>query len=75
MPSGNIILVICLTALIGVGVPAMLYAGLRGRGTIGQIELMRKAARRSQQPWQLEDAQLKELSQKVAKLRGKPKAD
>jgi hypothetical protein len=67
--DGNILLVICLTALIGIGVPAMLYAGLRGRGTIGQIELMRKAAKRSQQPWQPEDAQLKELAQRVEKLR------
>lgn len=71
MPSGEIILVICLTALIGLGVPAMLYAGLRGRRNIGQIELMRKAAKRSQQPWQPEDAQLKELAKQVDKLRKK----
>ena len=75
MQSEKGLLVFCLAALIGLGIPAMLYAGLRGHGTIGQIELMRKAAKRSQQPWQVEDAQLKELSQKVAKLRGKPKAD
>ncbi len=75
MPNGNILLVICLTALIGLGVPAMLYAGLRRRGTIGQIELMRRAAKRSRQPWQPEDSQLKELAQRVAKLRRKTKTD
>jgi hypothetical protein len=73
MPNnGNIILVICLTALIGIGVPAMLYAGLRGRGTVGQIDLMRKAAKRSQKPWQPEDDQLKELASRVEKLQKKP---
>ena len=75
MPNGNILLVICLTALIGLGVPAMLYAGLRRRGTIGQIELMRRAAKRSRQPWQPEDSQLKELAQRVAKLHRKTKTD
>lgn len=71
MPNGNVLLVICLTALIGLGVPAMLYVGLRGRGTVGQIELIRKAAKRSQQPWQPEDSQLKELAERVEKLHKK----
>jgi hypothetical protein len=71
MPNGNIILVICLTALIGIGVPAMLYAGLRGRGTIGQIDLIRRAADRSKSPWQPEDAQLKELANRVENLKKK----
>lgn len=63
---------ICLTALIGIGVPAMLYAGLRRRGTVGQIDLMRKTAKRSQQPWQTEDTQLKELADRVEKLQKRP---
>ncbi len=69
MPNGNILLVICLTGLIGLGIPAMLYAGLRRKGDIGQIELIRKAAKRSQSPWQPEDSQLKELRKRVDKLR------
>jgi hypothetical protein len=69
MPNGNIILVICLTVLIGLGVPAMLYAGMRRKGDIGQIDLLRKAAKRSQSPWQPEDSQLKELGERVDKLR------
>ena len=72
MPTGNVILVICLTVLIGLGVPAMLYAGMRRRGDIGQIDLIRKAAKRTQNPWQPEDAQLKELDQRVKKLQKKP---
>ncbi len=71
MPDGNILLVICLTALIGLGIPAMLYAGLRRKGDIGQIELIRKAAKRTQSPWQPEDSQLTELAKRVNKLRKK----
>jgi hypothetical protein len=69
MPNGNIILVICLTVLIGLGVPAMLYAGMRRKGDISQIDLIRKAAKRSQKPWQPEDSQLSELAQRVEKLK------
>lgn len=64
-------LVLCLTALIGLGVPAMLYAGLRRGGTVGQIELMRRATRQAKQPWQHEDDQLSELSKQVEALRQK----
>ncbi|MEX2142957.1 MAG: hypothetical protein WD740_00045 [Anaerolineales bacterium] len=69
--DSNIILVLCLTALIGLGIPAMLYAGLRRGGTVGQIELLRRASRQARQPWQREDSQLAELSQKVEALRAK----
>lgn len=69
MPNGNIILVICLTVLIGLGVPAMLYAGMRRKGDIGQIDLLRKATKSSQKPWQSEDNQLSELAQRVEKLK------
>jgi hypothetical protein len=69
MPNGNITLVICLTVLIGLGVPAMLYAGMRRKGDISQIDLIRKAAKRSQKPWQPEDSQLSELAQRVEKLK------
>jgi hypothetical protein len=73
MPEGNIILVICLTLLIGVGVPAMLYAGLRRGGTVGQIELMRRAGKQARQPWENEDAQLTELAKRVEGLRKETK--
>ena len=73
MPNSNVILVICLTVLIGLGVPAMLYAGLRRKGEIGQIELLRKATQRSQKPWQPEDNQLMELAERVEKLKRQKK--
>lgn len=71
MPNNNILLVVCLVVLIGLGIPAMLYAGMRRRGDIGQIDLIRKAASRGRHPWQAEDAQLRELSDKVKKLKKK----
>ncbi|MEX1246849.1 MAG: hypothetical protein WEA61_00065 [Anaerolineales bacterium] len=69
--NGNILLVICLTALIGLGVPAMLYAGLRRRNQIGQIELIRRAGKQARQPWQQEEESLAELSKRVESLRTK----
>ena len=69
--DSSILLVLCLTALIGLGVPAMLYAGLRRGGTAGQIELLRRATRQAKQPWQSEDASLTELSKRVEALRQK----
>ena len=69
--DGNVVLVLCLAALIGLGIPAMLYAGLRRRGQIGQIELLRRATSSARQPWQKEDSQLAELSKRVESLRTK----
>jgi len=69
--DGNVLLVLCLTALIGLGVPAMLYAGLRRGGTAGQIELLRRASQQAKQPWRHEDDQLTELSRRVEALRQK----
>lgn len=67
----NILLVLCLTALIGLGVPAMLYAGLRRGGEAGQIELLRRASRQAGKPWQKEDESLVELGKQVEALRKK----
>lgn len=67
----NILLVLCLTALIGLGVPAMLYAGLRRGNEVGQIELLRRASRQAGKPWQKEDESLVELGKQVDKLRKK----
>lgn len=67
----NILLVLCLTALIGLGVPAMLYAGLRRGGQAGQIELLRRASRQVSKPWQKEDENLVELGKQVEALRKK----
>jgi len=62
-------LVICLTLFIVVGVNAALYVSLRSRGTIGQIDLFRKAVQRARRPWGEEEDALVELSQRVAALK------
>jgi hypothetical protein len=67
----NVILVLCLTVLIGLGVPAMLYAGLRRGNQAGQIELLRRASRQVGKPWQKEDESLVELGKQVEALRKK----
>jgi hypothetical protein len=70
VPDSNVLLVLCLTGLIGLGVPAMLYAGLR-RGGSGQIEMMKRAGSGARKPWKAEDDQLSELSRRVEGLRKK----
>jgi hypothetical protein len=65
----GILLVICLTVVIVVGVNGALLAALRRGNEAGQINLLRKATHRACDPWGSEDAGLKELSQRVAALR------
>lgn len=71
MESDNILLVICLTLFLVVGLNAAIYAALRGGGTQTQIELFRRAAQRARQPWKDEDEALQELSKRVAALKEK----
>jgi hypothetical protein len=67
--DGNILLVICLTVLIVVGVNGFLLVLLRRKDEPGQIHLFRQAVRRARDPWHTEDAGLKELSERVAALK------
>ncbi|HSF80976.1 MAG TPA: hypothetical protein VLA49_07065 [Anaerolineales bacterium] len=62
-------LVICLTLFIVIGINAAIYASLRRGNTVGQIELLRKAATSARKPWQAEDEALDELSKRVNELR------
>lgn len=61
-------IVICLTLFIVVGINAAIYASLRRGNTIGQIELLRKAASRVRNPWEAEQKALDELSRRVKEL-------
>jgi len=61
-------LVICLTLFIVIGVNAAIYAAVSRGKTAGQIELIRRAARRAKDPWEEEDQALKELSKRVKNL-------
>jgi hypothetical protein len=69
MDTSNVALVVCLTLLIVVGINAALYVALRRGKETGQIELLRRAARRARQPWKYEDDALQELSRRVADLK------
>jgi len=62
-------LVICLTLFIVIGINAAIYVSLRRGNTVGQIELLRKAAGRAYKPWEEEDEALSELSRRVHELR------
>ncbi len=75
MDTGRAILVICLTLIVVVGINAAIYVMVKGKNTVGQIELLRRAAQRARDPWQSEDASLRELSQRVANLPQKPEQD
>lgn len=72
--NNKMLLVICLVALIGGGIPAMLWAGMRGRNSsIRQFDLLRRAGKTAANPWGKENADLAELSKQVEKLKQKPK--
>jgi hypothetical protein len=45
-----------------------LWASLRSRGTLNQIEMLRKAGKTMQKPWDKEDNALRELSERVKRL-------
>lgn len=67
--SGKVLLVIGLTLLIVIGVNVLIYFSVTRKGTIGQIELMRRAANQARNPWEVEDNALAELSKLVADLK------
>ncbi len=73
METENVLLVICLTIFLVVGLNAAIFVSLRGGGTQNQIELFRRAAQRARQPWKDEDEALEELSKRVAALKEKQK--
>ncbi len=71
----GILLVICLTVVIVVGVNGALLAALRRGNEAGQINMLRNTARRARAPWGSEDEGLKELSQRVAALKASERAE
>lgn len=69
MDIDRVVLVVCLTVFIVVGLNASIYAFLRRGSGAAQIDLFRKAAGRARQPWITEDQALQELSDRVTALR------
>lgn len=70
MEMSKVALVVCLTLFIVVGINAALLVALRRGKEASQIDLLRRAAHRAQQPWAHEDEALKELSRRVSELKG-----
>jgi hypothetical protein len=70
--AGKALLVIVLTVVGVVLINLVIYAMVKGRGTIGQIEIMRKTVKQARDPWELEDNALRELSELVKKLKNEP---
>lgn len=69
MDPNRILLVICLTLFIVVGINASIYALIRRGDAFRQIDLFRKAASQARDPWELEDQALEELSALVTELK------
>ncbi len=69
MDPGQLIFLFCLVAFIVIGINAFLYVTLKQRSTITQVDLLRKAADRARDPWGEENANLAELSARIADLR------
>jgi hypothetical protein len=75
MDTTKIILVVCITLAAVAILNAAIFAALRRGNESGQIELFRRAVRRSRQPWQPEDDALNELSRRVEELKRKESHD
>lgn len=69
MDPNRIFLVVCATLFIVIGINAAIYVSLNRKNTVGQIELLRKAAHRARDPWGPENTDLKELSRLVSELK------
>ncbi|MCJ7702853.1 MAG: hypothetical protein MUO62_14820 [Anaerolineales bacterium] len=54
---------------------AIYFFAKRRRDTPGEVDLLRKAAKRARNPWAEENANLESLSQLVAKLQQKPQSE
>lgn len=67
--TGRAFLVVVLTILGVVVINVSIYYMVRGRGTIQQIEMLRKATKQVRNPWELEDQALDELSTLVKSLK------
>lgn len=74
MDYGKVLLVVCLTLFLVVGLNAAIYAMLTRGKEIGQIDLFRKAAQRAWRPWGAEEDALNELSRQVEDFKRKKAA-
>jgi hypothetical protein len=66
--TDGILTALCIAGIVGLGVPAFLYAAARRGNQVGQIELTKRAAARAMNPWKPEDDSLAELAKRVEGL-------
>ena len=64
-------LVIFLTLVIVIGFNVVIYFSYskRNGGGGGSVDMLRSAFKRARNPWEIEDSNLKELSERVAELK------
>ena len=63
-------LVIFLTLVIVIGFNVVIYFSYSKRnGGGGSVDMLRSAFKRARNPWEIEDSNLKELSERVAELK------
>ncbi len=65
MDTGKAVLVVAITLILVVAINAWIYFAFSRKNTIGQIEILQRAARQLKNPWQSEDNDLQELSRLV----------
>ena len=75
MDTSKAWMVICITVFLVVGINAWIYAAVSRRGSIGQIELLRRATQRAKDPWQSENNDLAELSRLVKDISKPPQLE
>lgn len=69
MDPNKAILVVCIAVFLVIGINAAIYVSVSRKNSVGQIELLRRAARRAQNPWLKEDKDLQELGRLAAEIR------
>jgi len=69
MDPNKAILVCCITLFLVIGINAAIYVSVSRKNTVGQIELMRRAARQARNPWGKEDKDLQELAGRVSRIK------
>lgn len=71
MDTSRVLLIVCLTLFLVIGINAAIYVALSRKNTVSQVELFRRASQAAQDPWKSENDDLKELSRRVAELKEK----
>lgn len=69
LDTSRVVLIVCLTIILVVGINAMLYAALRRGEEASLVELTRRAFKNARNPWKEEDDALQELARLVGKLK------